>query len=926
MDVLRSFCGLATLLLGLVPLAQSAVPAPWAEVGDAEELFGDDRVMARGVVRPDEGTIEVEAELLFDAKELMSHMHSYSFIFRMKATGEAESPSGAGLVFCTAFEPRAGLLWITKKSTKRCEIIQRDPPIKAAGLHKYLVKWGGGKSSLWVDGVKVGEKACDGLGGIPAHLVLGCRNPSFGGKRVVTVKAFKISDLARDDGYCARKDIAAPDGRTTLARIDGKLFSSLTDWQRDVFKGEAIPCPDLIADPQRYAADPIQIPFYLTNFSDKPIHSAAKAFFTDLGGARKQAGQMDFDIAPGTYYTLTQGTLPAVEDTGLFDFSLELPDGDGVRSVFLPKYVSLPERYKALKPGRFASVLGYQHRFKCGYSDPFLNKGLDWSRGLDPRFFMWSLLEPEKGVYNWKQADEFVARCAKEGIKVLPVLGYPPKWASAWSPAEQERLAQMPVNKGNPYLSQPERYKPRDLKEWDAFLRVLVKRYSKQIKHWEIYNEIDFMPPFFAATFTGTAEDYLDLLKVAYKAIKETDPEAKVLISGFNLGHSGNKELAVQLMQMGAAPYFDIFNLHGYCDNDTSLQALTAARKAKPSVEWWMTEICFVHRLNESKDAPLSLDKVKAGTQQHLLHLLWSLEQDVKVYFWHSEEFDQSRRARPEFAALCNLWALVRAADEFLGPVKDSRLPAWLKAWRLKLTNGDNLYVLSASQTAGRVTASLKTKDGSSGDVFASGLLAETLTVKDCGGGRSELAFSNMAYLLSAKELEFVSATRSEVNLVENGGFEDFGGDVYTSWDNAWPQGWKASGNKTSTGKMALVKDAGVKGVALKLSTTPEKGKKAAVAQRVPIDAPGKYTLDCSMRNLSPKPANVSISYYDDSMAVPSTQLRTATLGAAQKDFGKISMKISLDASPNCPPAVIISLDSPDAQVLLDDVSLFSAQ
>jgi hypothetical protein len=86
----------------------------------------------------------------------------------------------------------------------------------------------------------------------------------------------------------------------------------------------------------------------------------------------------------------------------------------------------------------------------------------------------------------------------------------------------------------------------------------LVARYKGGVHHWEVWNEPDnslFWKP------RPNAREYAELLKSAYKAVKDADPSAKVLSGGV----SGNAvPFLEEMLAAGAGQSFDILALHPY--------------------------------------------------------------------------------------------------------------------------------------------------------------------------------------------------------------------------------------------------------------------------------------------------------------------------------------------------------------------------
>lgn len=120
--------------------------------------------------------------------------------------------------------------------------------------------------------------------------------------------------------------------------------------------------------------------------------------------------------------------------------------------------------------------------------------GVKWTR----EEFHWNWVENPKGTFDWSFFDEMVDSATAHGISVYGLVAY---WTE-WSPPP---------------------FDDRFVKDYCDYLRVLVNRYKDRIHHWEIWNEpnIFFWP--------DDKARYAVLLREAYKAIKETDPTAKVL-------------------------------------------------------------------------------------------------------------------------------------------------------------------------------------------------------------------------------------------------------------------------------------------------------------------------------------------------------------------------------------------------------------
>jgi hypothetical protein len=105
---------------------------------------------------------------------------------------------------------------------------------------------------------------------------------------------------------------------------------------------------------------------------------------------------------------------------------------------------------------------------------------------------------------------------------------------------------------------------------WGQFMRLMAEHYRGKIDTWIVWNEVDIASGQWA-TWSGSLEDYVQLQKVAYKAIKAGNPDATVLPFGaawwYDYGSTISRILDLLKADPDAAAnnyYFDVANLHLY--------------------------------------------------------------------------------------------------------------------------------------------------------------------------------------------------------------------------------------------------------------------------------------------------------------------------------------------------------------------------
>lgn len=171
-------------------------------------------------------------------------------------------------------------------------------------------------------------------------------------------------------------------------------------------------------------------------------------------------------------------------------------------------------------------------------ADVMMQTGGAWVRDD----FVWGLIQPSPDEWNWTATDRIVAELGARNLNVLGVLAYSVSWATATTADDSTPMSFYMPDHGHYY----------------NFVHTLVGRYKNVVRHWEVWNEPDnntFWKP------GPNARDYAALLKVAYRAIKDADPGAKVVTGGV----SGNAvPFLEEMLAGGAASSFDILAIHPY--------------------------------------------------------------------------------------------------------------------------------------------------------------------------------------------------------------------------------------------------------------------------------------------------------------------------------------------------------------------------
>jgi large repetitive protein len=150
----------------------------------------------------------------------------------------------------------------------------------------------------------------------------------------------------------------------------------------------------------------------------------------------------------------------------------------------------------------------------------------------------WPEIQPSPDVWDWSRSDsELKNSLDSQGVSVLPILGYTPKWASR---APEGAAAAADV--------------PRDIGAYAHFAHECVSRYKGRIKVWEVWNEPE------VGFLKGSAADYAEMVRAVCVAAKQADPECRIA-----MGCAGvNTDFLARLYEFGCGPYFDIMSVHPY--------------------------------------------------------------------------------------------------------------------------------------------------------------------------------------------------------------------------------------------------------------------------------------------------------------------------------------------------------------------------
>lgn len=225
--------------------------------------------------------------------------------------------------------------------------------------------------------------------------------------------------------------------------------------------------------------------------------------------------------------------------------------------------------------------------------------------------FRWDEIEPAKGIYHFDKSDAIVNLSIKHNIKILGVIAKTPEWAS---------------NANNTVLP------PQNYEDWKRFVRKVVTHYKGQINHWQIWNEPDIKK-----FWKGSPEEYMLLLKEAYRVIKSIDPSMKVVSAGLDGNAEKGKVYLESLLKLGMTDYCDIIAFHPYGKTpERSLQRVIKFReildKYSEGKPLWLTEVGWQSGGWPGGPAIVENEQVKA---KYLKESFSLLKPHADAIFWY---------------------------------------------------------------------------------------------------------------------------------------------------------------------------------------------------------------------------------------------------------------------------------------------------
>jgi hypothetical protein len=193
-----------------------------------------------------------------------------------------------------------------------------------------------------------------------------------------------------------------------------------------------------------------------------------------------------------------------------------------------------------------------------------LNPG--WERII----FDWTQHQPT-GPDDWHTLnvdDRWLAAAQDCDREVVAIFKHTPDWATDGLPGPGVPIGlYLPVEDSGNY--------------WAQFVRKAAEYYAPRgVSRFIIWNEPDITRETYGFEFEGSLDDYFQMLKVAYLALKQGNPDAEIILAGTTYWHDVNEgrrlytdRLLERIMADSDAVendyYFDVLSLHIYFRSET---------------------------------------------------------------------------------------------------------------------------------------------------------------------------------------------------------------------------------------------------------------------------------------------------------------------------------------------------------------------
>jgi polysaccharide biosynthesis protein PslG len=267
--------------------------------------------------------------------------------------------------------------------------------------------------------------------------------------------------------------------------------------------------------------------------------------------------------------------------------------------------------------------------------------GFNWVK----QYFAWQDIEGAgKGQFDWSRTDRIVEQTEKHGLKMLVRVSQDPD---------------RPFWGGNA---------PENAQHFADFLAALAKRYKGRIGAYQVWNE-----PNLAREWGNKRPDpvgYVQMLRLAYKAIKANDPNATVVTAGMapttqddNIAMPDLKfyQGMYDAMQQNSDGYFDMLGVHGagYAVAPETDPQVVATDPKLHNNDPSPTELKRVYAFRHVEDVrDLMVRNGDGDKKVVVLEFGWTTDpRQNSPYYWHGAGAGIDENVKGEYLVRAYKWA-----------------------------------------------------------------------------------------------------------------------------------------------------------------------------------------------------------------------------------------------------------------------------
>lgn len=156
--------------------------------------------------------------------------------------------------------------------------------------------------------------------------------------------------------------------------------------------------------------------------------------------------------------------------------------------------------------------------------------------------FAWSMIEPERGQFDWERHDRVVETLRSHGIQIVAVLARSPEWARA------------------PGTTSAIDAPPADVADYANFVQQVTAHYKRDVEFVQLWDKPN-VPAYWGGKAASPFE-YSDLLANGFNAARTGEPETRVVLAEFDPTADGALGADLRFLKtiyaLGGSGFFDV--------------------------------------------------------------------------------------------------------------------------------------------------------------------------------------------------------------------------------------------------------------------------------------------------------------------------------------------------------------------------------